>query len=421
MEKYDQHFEHGRLIVRYLTDQLTEEEREQLEQWIAESEENQALFSKLTDARHISAGLKGFVSSDKSDAWKRIAAETGVQGGHFLFRRSFLRVGAAAMILIAAGTIAFWGWKRTGQPTRDDTARHAPAGEITPGRDVAVLTLADGSQILLDEVSEGEIAKQENTSITKTQDGQLIYSQDEKSSLSPSGRTHSYNTISVPRGGQYRIVLPDGSTVWLNAASTLKYPTRFSQLERKVELVGEAYFEVSKVYQSGRREAIPFRVFSEGQRVEVLGTRFNVNSYSDEQSIKTTLVEGSVKVVSTTAGARSDGQRTATESEVMLRPGEQAQLKPNGKRPFDLIRKVDTEEVVAWKNGQFQFKEADLYTIMRQISRWYDVEVEFQGKPSDIKYRGKISRDVSIDKLFQILQTNGVNFKIQGRKIIVST
>lgn len=422
MDNYEKNFEQSRLIVKHLTGQLTDDEKEALAAWIGLSEHNKTLFNKITQEQFLASELNQFSSADKKDAWKRIARETGVSSGRTLGSVG-LRYAAAAVVLIVGSVAAFFIYQKekvnTGVTAIANTGASA---EILPGKEKATLTLSDGTRIALDEVSDGEIAKQENISITKTADGQLVYSPAKNQPASRVAQLDLYNTIATPRGGQYKVVLPDGSKVWLNAASSLRYPTKFSNKERKVVLSGEAYFEVAKVHalQNGQKYSVPFRVLSGRQQVEVLGTSFNVNSYADEKKITTTLVEGSVKVISVAhlAKGKSDGAKAA---EVLLKPGEQAELKADGGNAFNLVEEVNMAEIIAWKNGEFQFAEADVYTIMRQISRWYDVEVEFKGTPSDIKFRGRISRDVPISRLFQILQISGVNFKIEGRKIIVES
>jgi ferric-dicitrate binding protein FerR (iron transport regulator) len=255
------------------------------------------------------------------------------------------------------------------------------------------------AKIVLDNVKNGSITQQGNVTISKLTDGQLAYhSSNEKSS------GVLYNSITTPRGGQYQLILSDGSKVWLNAASSIRFPTRFNGTERKVEISGEAYFEVSK------NAAIPFKVYiktsdGEDEIVEVLGTHFNINSYGDEFDIKTTLLEGSVKV--------SKGKNRQT-----LTPGQQADLKNNGL--LYLIKDANIDEVMAWKNGKFQFDEAtDLTTIMKQIARWYDIEIEYKEKITS-HIGGSISRDVNISEVLEMLEMTGtLKFQINGKKVIV--
>lgn len=423
MENYNQYFEQGSLIFKYLNGALTDQEKQELNSWISESEHNQALFNSLTEEHELASLLREFPAADKDEAWERVALETGFSKfrDRKTLYRSLLKYGVAAMLLLVSGTVLLKviNKKPVGEVPVTAAVRKV---DLLPGKNKAVLTLSDGSEIILDNVSKGKIAQQENMLITKTDDGQLVYtlSNSQKSQATNDG-VGTFNHIRTPRGGQYKVILPDGSKVWLNAASSLKYSTEFSKSGRIVELTGEAYFEIAKLdyVKDGQNQRVPFRVFSAGQFVEVLGTRFNINSYADERSITTTLVEGSVRIIPGRGNGTKNQKKTTRE--VLLEPGEQARLTANGQYPVDIVKGVDMEEVIAWKNGQFQFKDADIRTIMRQISRWYDVEVEFEGKVSETRYRGKVPRDVPISQLFEILQTSGVNFKIEGRKIIVTT
>ncbi|GAB3699005.1 DUF4974 domain-containing protein [Spirosoma flavus] len=411
MDNFSHYFRQGDLIAKYLKGVLSDQEQKELDDWIAQSDHNRALFIKLTQESTISNELEAFGSSDKTEAWEKIAHESGFSSpkdASYIGIRSLRYVAAAAVILII-GLLIYPSFKKQNSPK---PVAEKPK-DFAPGGNKAVLTLADASKIILDDVADGQIARQADVVITKTADGQLLYgggSAGVSSKVSPA--QPSYNTITTPRGGKFRIILPDGSKVWLNAASSLKYPTKFTGNERIVSLTGEAYFEITP-QKNARKQSMPFRVHSASQVVDVLGTHFNINSYSDESSVKTTLLEGKVKVTKTTP------DRAENATEIILKPGEQAQLSVDKKRKFNLVTKVDLEETIAWKNGQFQFKDTDLPTVMRQIARWYDVEVDFQGKLPDTKFRGKISRDVPLSQIFQILQLSGINFKIEGRKITV--
>jgi hypothetical protein len=266
--------------------------------------------------------------------------------------------------------------------------------DVVPGGNKAFLTLANGTKLSLTDATDGELAKQAGISIVKTEDGQLVYN---VSNTSKQGNdTPLFNTIETPRGGQYQINLPDGSRIWLNAASSLRYPVVFSDNERKVELKGEAYFEIAK------NMASPFRVVSNNQIVEVLGTHFNINSYPEEGSVKTTLLEGSVKIRS--------GNKSA-----ILRPGQQSQVGNSIN-----VTQADIYETVAWKNGKTQFSNADIKTIMRMLSRWYDVEVQYQGEMIETGFGGSVSRSKNISEILKLLELTGdVHFKIEGRRVTV--
>ncbi len=266
--------------------------------------------------------------------------------------------------------------------------------DIAPGGNKAILTLADGTKVILDSANNGAITKQGNVTVIKMNDGLLSY---EKSA----GKDVEvvYNTISTPRGGQYQLVLADGSKVWLNAASSITYPTAFAGNERKVSMTGEAYFEIK------HNEQVPFLVKVGSMEVKVLGTHFNIHAYGDENNISTTLLQGSVLV--------SEGIQ-----KVKLEPGQQAQLHTPNKK-LQTIGNVNLEEVMAWKNGFFQFNNAGVDVVMKEISRWYDVEVSYpQGIPNE-KFWGSIRRDQNLSDVFKVLQESGGHFKIEGGKVEV--
>ncbi len=264
--------------------------------------------------------------------------------------------------------------------------------DVLPGGNKATLTLADGSTIVLDDAQNGTLAQQGNSKIIKL-DGKLSYDPTNKNS-----REIVYNTISTPKGGQYQLELPDGSQVWLNATSSIHFPTSFIGTERRIEVTGEAYFEIT------RNPNMPFIVSVNNAEIQVLGTHFNVNAYSDEDNVKTTLLEGSVKFV-------NDGNTN------ILKPGQQAQL--TKERTTKVVSNVDVDEVVAWKNGMFDFDNAGIETVMRQLSRWYDVEIEYKGKNDDL-FIAEMRRNINLSDALKALELTGkVKFDIQGKKIIV--
>jgi len=264
--------------------------------------------------------------------------------------------------------------------------------DVLPGGDKATLTLADGSTIVLDEAQNGTLAQQGNSKIIKL-NGKLSYDPTNKNS----GEI-VYNTISTPKGGQYQLELPDGSQVWLNATSSIHFPTSFIGTERRIEITGEAYFEIA------RDPNMPFIVTVNNAEVQVLGTHFNINGYDDEDNVKTTLLEGSVRFV-------NEGNIN------LLKPGQQAQLTKEGMTK--VVSNVDLDEVVAWKNGMFGFENAGIETVMRQFSRWYDVEIEYKGKTDDL-FIAEMRRDIKLSDALKALELTGkVKFDIQGKKIIV--
>ncbi|TZF81550.1 FecR family protein [Pedobacter sp. BS3] len=331
---------------------------------------------------------------------------------------------AAAVILVCAIGLYFWKYPGSKQPLVVNQKN-----DIAPGGNKAILTLADGRKISLTDVKDGELAQQSGIRVTKTADGQLVYHVADASSAVPL----AYNTLSTPQGGQYQVVLPDGTRVWLNAASSLTYPTTFSGNERLVTLTGEGYFEVAKaplIPQRGKQHAlssrlagrgeawVPFIVMAEGQRVEVLGTHFNINAYPDEEVIKTTLLEGSVKVSKPNSAALLDAG-------VKLHPGQQAVLSQVSPTAITVNNDINIEEAVAWKNGYFMFINEPVQSIMRKISRWYNVEIVYQDNLKDKALWGTVSRFKNVSEVLKMLELTGVvHFKIETqyngeRRIIV--
>lgn len=308
---------------------------------------------------------------------------------------------AATIIALAAVSLYFYRDVDKSEP--EYFAEISTKNDIAPGANKAILTLADGSRISLDDAAQGFVASQGNTSITKTEDGQIVYKKNREGMRIVNGSLAA-NTIQTPKGGRYTISLPDGSKVWLNSASSLTYPTTFASSERKVKLTGEAYFEIAK------RKNIPFRVESNNQVVEVLGTHFNINSYEDEAFIKTTLLEGSVRII----------LNSAKPSAQLLKPGEQSLT--SASQSDIKVQHTDTEKAIAWKNGYFKFKNTPIKDIMREIERWYDVELVYDGKLAPDEFTGYISNDVKISGVLKMLEeSGGIKFTVKGRKLKVKS
>ena len=310
-------------------------------------------------------------------------------------RNYFKYAGAAAVLLVVSAVLYFYINHNQIHTPSNLTARHQD-NDVEAGSNNAILTLADGSEISLTDAGNGKLASQSGISITKTKDGELVY---EIAKSNAVGSTQ-YNTISTPAGGQYQVNLPDGSKVWLNAMSSIKYPTLFSRNERRIILKGEAYFEVAKDQNR------PFIVASNGagkaQEVTVLGTHFNINSYADEPAIKTTLLEGSVKVESGTASK-------------VLRSGQQSAVSDR-----ILVSELDVNQFVDWKNGNFYFNDENIESIMRRLARWYDIDVVYQGSIPDAVFGAEISRAKKLSEVLKGLETAGkIHFKIEGRRVTV--
>lgn len=332
--------------------------------------------------------------------------------------RTFRKL-AAALIALLACSVVLYLWMNGRQEQRPGSTAVVrgltnPENDLAPGKDRARLILSDGTEVILDEAANGMLGKEGGTLINKS-NGQLVYvagsylNEEIAAKGLPDGKSPGetlsggeavgYNTVATPRGGQYRLVLPDGSQVWLNAASSLRFPTSFSGAERRVELDGEGYFEVA------RRTDQPFKVSLNGMEVEVLGTHFNIKAYGDEKDIQTTLLEGSVKI-------RTDADQ------VLLRPGQQALLEKS--RDRITVGKADTEAAVAWKNGYFQFDNEDIASIMQKISRWYDVEIIYETNPANKNFTGSVSRYERVSEVLKMLELTGaVHFRIAEGRIIV--
>jgi hypothetical protein len=312
---------------------------------------------------------------------------------------------AAAVIffVVAAGYLKWGGKEKTDAVT--DTLQLAE-NDIDPGTNGAVLILNNGQKIVLDNIGQDTIAVQGNTNVI-SRGGELVY--DGKRS---SGNDLQYNTLSTPRGRQFQLVLADGTKVWLNAMSSIRYPAFFSKTERKVEISGEVYFEVAHLTQQVNKseKKVPFIVqvntlSGDGGEIEVLGTHFNINAYNDENVVKTTLIEGLVKV-------------KKGRDEAVLQPGYQSQVVNGG--TIKVTKDINVDAEIAWKNGFFTFDKAGVKTVMNQIARWYDIDVEYQdGKIPNELFGGDIQRNARLSSVLNVLEKSGVKFRVEGRKLIV--
>jgi ferric-dicitrate binding protein FerR (iron transport regulator) len=377
---------------------LSVAEAAELESWRAAEENNRRLSDRVANRQELAGSINAMEHYNTQQHIENIlsqitpAAEEPVRVIPHPGHRRWIRYAAAAVLILAAASLA-WLYKPVPGPHEISKVNN----EITPGGNKAVLTLADGSRITLDSAGTGSLASQGNTKILKPDSGRLVYE------VSGAAGTVAYNTLSTPKGGQFMITLPDGSRVWLNAVSSLTYPTAFSGRERNVDLTGEAYFEIAE------NAAQPFHVHvkvpgsGNSMDVQVLGTHFNIMAYPDEKKINATLMEGAVKIMHGNCNN-------------LLKPGEQAVVNPAG--PVEIRKNVDTEEVIAWKNGQFMFKSMALTDIMRQIARWYDVEVVYERRP-DIRLSGIVSRNIPIAEILKLFESNGASFRVEGKRITV--
>jgi len=368
------------LLKKYKEGRATQAEKDLLGDWVFFGKHKE--YDLTAEQLHDDLSLigKGLPLHPIKRLWPRIAV-------------------AASVTLFLALSAYFLAYKKPiVNLVKQPVAVHATQA-IVPGSNKAYLTLANGQKIALTGVANGKIAKQAGITITKTRNGQLVYHIDKSPAGSNSNAAITFNTIETPRGGQYQVILPDGTQVWLNAASSLKYPTTFSGNSRQVQLSGEAYFEVA------HDAARPFKVLSKGQQIEVLGTHFNVNAYDDDPAIQTTLLEGSVKISNNTG-------------QVMLKPGQQATLKDDYLQ-FS-VKNVDANDAIAWKNGYFMFKNENIKSVMKKIARWYDVDIDYEGDLYQKRLGGTVSKFEKINDLLHTIQlTHSVHFKVIGRRVIV--
>jgi len=381
------------LIERYLDGTCTSVEKALVEQWYEGFDQYGAKFykgDKEKTGRSAAASLevlKQKIAIAQEAKGKLVQMPVKSKGGVW-------RYVAAASVIIAISTAGYFFLNSKQQTNIPVAAAKEMKHDALPGGNKATLTLADGSVIVLDSSANGDLAQQGNTKVIKLDSGMLAYN-----AGSVNISEVLYNTISTPRGGQYQVVLPDGTKVWLNAASSLRFPTAFTGNERDVTLTGEGYFEVV------HNPAKPFHVITGSTEVEVLGTHFNIMAYPDEAVIKTTLLEGSVKVTSPTKTA-------------MLKPGQQANINKSG--AIRLIPNADTEEAVGWKDGLFKLHETDIPEIMRQVARWYDVEIVYEGAVPGGSISGDISRNMNLSKVLKVLELSGVHCRIEDKKMYVA-
>jgi ferric-dicitrate binding protein FerR (iron transport regulator) len=394
------------LIAKYLRGELSEQEHAALQEWIDDSPDNKATFEELTNPDRLGEKIRVLHAGriGKERGWRRIEQRLEGRPVRLWFRLQWTKIAATVLLLILG--MGVWFMLREGAPNNDQAQvaqkTTVPANDVTPGGFKAKLTLADGTAIVLDSAINGNLTNQGNIAV-RNKSGVLSYS---PSTGGGQGEAVLFNTLTTSNGQTYKAMLSDGSTVWLNSASSIRYPVSFTGSERKVEITGEVYFEVSKDVRK------PFRVVGDKMEIEVLGTKFNVNAYRDETMIRTTLLEGSVKIV--------NRESSNVNKSVILRPGEQAVLGPNSQLATN--NSPDIEEVLAWKEGKFIFNDLDLHAAMRQIERWYDVQVSYGYDPSKrpISVNGEISRYTNVSKVLDIMKSTGwLDFKIEGKKITI--
>ncbi|WP_149207124.1 FecR family protein [Flavobacterium johnsoniae] len=368
------------LLKKYQEKTLSDEDQDKLDAWY------------LKKASNSNLQLNEY---ELEDSYKLLKSKLQLQEETKVVRL-WPRIAVAASIAVLIGTGIFYFT----QPKEEKFQVAAKPQEIAPGGTKGVLTLSNGKQIVLSEITAKDTIAQEGeeneVTIKMNANGEVTYI------INPNtdgGKDdNSFNTLSTPTGGQYNIILADGTKVYLNAVSSIKYPTQFNGDKRVVELEGEAYFEVAK------NKNKPFIVKSNNQSIEVLGTHFNVHSYNNESVVKTTLLEGSVAV-------------TYKNQKAILKPGQQSDVSDNFSKIK--VKEVDPEEAVAWKNGRFKFDNADLKNVMRQLERWYGIKVEYRGNVSDVRFNGGTFRNKNLSEVLKVLELSNIKFKVEGKTVIV--
>ncbi|MDB5199215.1 MAG: iron dicitrate transport regulator FecR [Chitinophagaceae bacterium] len=391
------------LFSKYIKREISGEELEELLVWMygIQEDDKDTLSASMQQLWHKAKAGQLPSTADKvnwEQVYKNILSSDDQAKIISINKKPVIRIwrwAAAVAILIAIST---GGYYLIHQPSEKSIVakKSDDPGKVLPGTHKAILTLADGTKIVLDSAVTGTLAQQGGAKVIKLDSGKLAYTSNENGEV-------VYNTISTPRATTYQVILSDGTKVWLNAGSSLRFPTVFSGSERKVELTGEGYFEVA------HNTAQPFKVKittpgKEGGEVEVLGTHFNIMAYPDEEAVKTTLLEGSVKI-----------SATNNLQPAFLKPGQQAQLNNSQIKVIN----ANTELAVAWVKGYFYFDKADIKTILRQAGRWYDLDIVYEANVPDHLFSGKMERDLTLSGLLRLFKEADINFRLEGKKLIV--
>lgn len=386
-------YEFASLVSGYLHETLSKEQEECLMQILEKDEDKRKLLEYYKQTAPAQERLDYISRLNVDLAWSKVSQRYQDKQKKTNYR--FLRYAAAAVLVL--GSLGIWiRYANEQDNPAQVTASVKYTQDVLPGGNVAVLVLSDGSKVSLDS---GQVSlKEKDGTRMSGRKGGLSYTPREFSSP----MVQLYNTLIVPKAGTYQLTLPDGTSVWLNAMSQLRFPVSFSSKERKVELRGEAYFEVAK------NSKVPFKVVTGNQEIEVKGTHFNISSYPDEAFDKTTLLEGSVKVSEPGVPSRS----------WLLKPGQEAKIDKHTHQT--VVASANIKEAIAWQKGYFLFNDEKLESIMARVARWYDVEVVYEGKIEDQSFLGQLERSKNISSVLELLeQTGNVHFKISGRRIVV--
>lgn len=368
-------------LIHKVTDGLAnDQEIRELEKWYYSFDGDEKYTSYLNDQQK---------NLFKNNLFKEIEIEVTKADQHkaYQFKRYYKIFAAAVLLLIGSAALYYANQLHNVTPF----VKNHEIKDVLPGGNKATLTLANGKTIILDETAEGDLTQIGNTNITKSSNGEIVYT------LTGSARDVTINTLSTPKGGVFKLSLPDGTQVWLNAGSSISYPSAFVGRKRSVSITGEAYFEVAK------NAEMPFYVQSGTQEIVVLGTHFNIKAYGDESNVTTTLLEGGVRIIPRAVVGQGN-----VRSEI-LKPGEQAVLSNSNIK----ISAADTDQATAWKNGYFHFEETEITEVMRQLSRWYNVDVLYEGQVNQEKFFGKINRTYTLAEVLSVLQTGDLHFKIE--------
>lgn len=401
------------LFEKYLNEEISLEELKTLQSLMQYEYQPEVVDAALRDAFSNKSMLAPTEDYDINlmlqEAIDKVSKENSGNTRHrtIVLRKTRWAVAAAVLLIIGTAMAYYFFSNQTDKSSLAE--KNNQTQDVQPALEGALLTLEDGTTVVLDSLGNGLIASQKGSN-AMLKNGTLAYTTNERTHTD----TVSYNTLTTPRGRQFSMTLPDGSKVWLNAASSITYPTVFSEKERRVKITGEAYFEVNSISSAKNGRKKPFIVTCHNQEVEVLGTHFNINSYDDEEKTKTTLLEGKVQV-------RTPKNQTQQTKAILL-PGQQSiiEVSKDGSDNRDIqIRSADVMYETAWRHNLFSFASADIKTVMRQLSRWYNVDVQYEGKEPPGKFNGEIGRSLTLAQVLKGLSATGVKFEIKDRSIFI--
>jgi transmembrane sensor len=389
------------LIIRHMQDSITDDERTELESWLREDGENYLLYEELMDDEKLGRALDEMHSVDYDAAYEQLSQKLNLPPRAHKRKTHLIwwYMAAALLVLTAGGILYFFLYTPTRSiPTPLVTAQQKPPG-AAPDSQKATLTLADKTVIVLSQVNNGPIATQGNSQVQKKNNGEIAYSY----STGSHDFEDAYNTIQTPPGATYQVMLEDGSRIWLNAASTLQFPVHFKGDERRVTLIGEAYFEIAAAQSTKTGNKKTFLVHADDMDVQALGTSFNISAYKEDQQTNATVVEGLVKV-------------NSRNTDQLLPPGKKLVAKGDTISIID----ADVKQEIAWKNGQFVFRNTSLQNVMNELARWYNVTVEYKEPMPPLHFSGEIQRQATVERALEMLElTGGVYFKVEGSVVNV--